>query len=51
MIERTVQITLTDKEEFEIVRNYVSKHPKVIEVLLEHPKGYCSFVNECKKFP
>jgi len=51
MIERTVQVELTEEDEIGILRKYAKKHPEVLKVLLKHPKGHCPFPGSCKVFP
>jgi len=50
-IKREVVHNLTHREIFDIVRAYASTHADVMKVLIEHPKGYCPFLDECKYFP
>lgn len=34
-----------------VLRKYAVEYPDVMRILLEHPKGYCPFLTECKLFP
>ena len=50
-IENRNIVILSMSDEMRVVRKYAIKYPNVLKVLLEHPKGYCPFLKECKKFP
>ncbi|MCF8354332.1 MAG: hypothetical protein K9H48_07750 [Melioribacteraceae bacterium] len=50
-IRRTFKIELDREEELSILRKYANRNPKVLEILLKHPKGSCPFSDECNQFP
>lgn len=50
-IKREFKIDLDDEEELSILRKWANKDPKVLEILLKNPKGFCPFPDQCKRFP
>ncbi len=50
-IETKNTVILSMSDEIKVLRKYAVKYPEVMRILLEHPKGYCPFLTECKLFP
>ena len=50
-IETKNTVILSMSDEMRVLRKYAVKYPEVMRILLEHPKGYCPFLTECKLFP
>jgi hypothetical protein len=50
-IRKEIEIELTEEEEMNIIRKWCKNDKRTVEVLLQHPEGYCPFPTHCKEFP
>ncbi len=48
---KEVVVSLSQQEEFEIVKKWAKQKPQVLTVLLENPDFDCPFPCECNRFP
>lgn len=49
--EKSVEISLTKNEEFQIIRRAAIRYPELFKVLVENPTWECPFPFECNAFP
>jgi len=50
-IKRTIDIIITEEEQYNIARDYFLRHGNVLKSFLKGEMVHCPFPHECNRFP